>query len=125
MARILIVDDSGTSRMMAKMALAGERHELITANDGVEGVEKARLHLPDLILLDVVMPRMDGFEACRQLRTQDQMRDTPILLVTTRGEESNIERGYAAGCTDYVCKPFDPVELLTKVRTFLPRTDQP
>lgn len=125
MARILIVDDSGTSRMMAKMALAGERHDLITANDGVEALEKARRHHPDLILLDVVMPRMDGFEVCRQLRAEEEMRDTPILLVTTRGEESNVERGYAVGCTDYVCKPFDPAELLNKVRTFLPKAAQP
>lgn len=121
MSRILIVDDSGTSRMMAKMALAGERHELFTANDGMEGIEKADRLRPDLILLDVVMPRLDGFEVCRQLRTREEMREIPILLVTTRGEESNVERGYSVGCTDYVCKPFDPSELLNKVRTFLPK----
>jgi DNA-binding response OmpR family regulator len=65
------------------------------------------------------MPRMDGFETCRRLREREATRDTPILMVTTRGEEANIERGYESGCTDYICKPINPMELLAKVRTYL------
>jgi DNA-binding response OmpR family regulator len=117
--KILIVDDSGTSLLMAKMVLSQEAYELLTAKDGLEALQAAAAEPPDLVLLDVVMPRMDGFEACRQLRARAETHDTPILMVTTRGEEANIERGYESGCTDYICKPINPMELLAKVRTYL------
>lgn len=117
--KILIVDDSGTSLLMAKMALGQEPYEVQTARDGVEALAVALAYRPDLVLLDVVMPRMDGIEACRQLRARPEMEATPILMVTTRGEEGYIEEGYQAGCTDYICKPINPLELLTKVKTYL------
>ena len=107
--------------MMAQMALAGECFQLVTANDGVEALDQARRHHPDLILLDIIMPRMDGFEVCQRLRAEAETRETPILMITTRGEETNVERGYEVGCTDYICKPFIPAELLEKIRFFLPR----
>jgi DNA-binding response OmpR family regulator len=119
MNRILIVDDSSTSLLLAKMLLSQEPIEILTAKDGVEAVEQALSQSPDLILLDVVMPRMDGFEVCRELRAKDQTCNTPILMVTTRGEALHVEEGYRAGCTDYICKPFDPSELLTKVKSYL------
>ena len=121
--KVLIIDDSGTSLMMAKMVLSQEAYDIVTAKDGAEGVAKAVSHRPDLILLDVVMPRMDGFAACRELRARQETRETPILMVTTRGEEANVEQGYAAGCTDYICKPFNPMELLAKVKGYLPKVD--
>jgi DNA-binding response OmpR family regulator len=117
--RILVVDDSGTSIMMAKMILTQALFEVLTARDGAEGVQQAALHRPDLILLDVIMPRMDGFEALRQMRAQAETEKTPIVMVTTRGEENNVQKGYDCGCTDYICKPYDPVELLTKVKSYL------
>ena len=117
--KILIVDDSGTSVMMARMVLSQENYTVATARDGQEGVDVALVERPDLILMDVVMPRLDGFEATKLLRAQDETRETPILLVTTRGEEANVERGYLAGCTDYICKPFNAVELLAKVKNYL------
>ena len=117
--KILIVDDSGTSVMMARMVLSQENYPVATARDGQEGVDVALVERPDLILMDVVMPRLDGFEATKLLRAQDETRETPILLVTTRGEEANVERGYLAGCTDYICKPFNAVELLAKVKNYL------
>ena len=119
MNRILIVDDSGTSIMMAKMVLAQEPFEVLIARDGMEALEKAAAELPDLILLDVVMPKMDGFAACRELRARQPTRDTPILMITTRGEPLQVEEGYRAGCTDYICKPFNPIELLAKVKSYL------
>jgi len=117
--KILIVDDSGTSLLMARMALAQEPYELATATDGVEALAMASASRPDLVLLDIVMPRMDGFEACRQLRARPEMEATPILIVTTRGEESYIEEGYQCGCTDYICKPINPLELVAKVKSYL------
>ena len=117
--KILLVDDSGTALMMEKMVLSKEAFELVTAADGEEALEVARREAPDLILLDIVMPRMDGFEACRRLREMEETRDTPVIMVTTRGEAVNVERGYELGCTDYVTKPINGLELMTKVRDCL------
>ena len=96
-----------------------EPYELIVAKDGREAVDLALAERPDLILLDVVMPVMDGFEACKQLRAQEATRSTPIIMVTTRGEEEHMEVGFENGCTDYVTKPIDGLELLAKVRNCL------
>jgi DNA-binding response OmpR family regulator len=117
--KILVIDDSGTSQIMTRMLLASLEVSIETAKDGVEGLEQAEKVRPDLILLDIVMPRMDGFETCRQLRARDATRETPILIITTRGEEANVEKGFSLGCTDYICKPFNAVELLTKVKSYL------
>ena len=117
--KILLVDDSATTLFMEKMLLEGGPFDLITANNGREAVDKASVETPDLILLDVVMPEMDGFEACRALRAQETTAAIPIIMVTTRGEEAHMETGFAAGCNDYVTKPIDATELLTKVRNFL------
>lgn len=117
--KILLVDDSATTLFMEKMLLEGGPFDLITAKDGREAVDKALAESPDLILLDVVMPNMDGFEACRALRANGSTSETPIIMVTTRGEESQMETGFAAGCNDYVTKPINGTELLTKVRNFL------
>ncbi len=112
---ILVVDDSSTVLFAAKMILSA--YEIITASDGKEGVEKAIAEHPDLILLDVVMPKLDGFQACRMLR--EQLGETPIFMMTTRGEPHNIQNGYESGCTEYITKPFDGAELLARVRNFI------
>ena len=117
--KILLVDDSTTMIMMERMALAGTGYQLLAARDGEEAVKTARDQKPDLILLDVVMPKMDGFEVCRRLRAEDPTRDIPIIMVSTRGEEGNIEKGFDSGCTDYVLKPLNGMELLTKVKSLL------
>lgn len=117
---ILVVDDSRVALMTVEMILrrAG-RYELLLARDGLEAVELATTETPDLILMDVVMPRMTGVEACRQLRCQDHTRDIPIILVTTRGEASSVELGYESGCNDYVTKPINSMELLGKVEDLI------
>lgn len=117
--KILLVDDSTTTLFMEKMLLESSPFELLTAQDGREAVEKAHRERPDLILLDVIMPNMDGFETCRLLRADEATSQTPIIMVTTRGEESHMETGFAAGCNDYVTKPINGTELLTKVRNLL------
>ena len=89
---------------------------MITARDGREGVEKALVERPDLILMDVVMPTMTGLEACRVLRQNASTMRTPIILVTTRGESEGVEAGFASGCSDYVTKPINGLELLSKLR---------
>lgn len=117
--KILLVDDSNTILMMETMILRGDRYDLVTASDGEEAVERALAERPDLILLDVVMPKMGGFEACERLRAEDATKTTPIIMVTTRGEAQNVEKGFEVGCNDYVTKPINKVELLTKVGNYL------
>ena len=117
--KILLVDDSETVLMMEQMILKQDRYQLITARNGKEGVEKALKMRPDLILMDVVMPEMNGFEAVRCLRQQTATQSVPIVMVTTKAEAESMETGYQSGCSDYVTKPIDCTELLTKVRSIL------
>lgn len=117
--RILLVDDSETVLMLERMILKGGSYEVAMARDGREGVAKALALKPDLILMDVIMPEMDGIEAIRALRASSETRSIPILIVTTKGEEESMETGYLSGCSDYITKPIDSLELLTKIRSFL------
>jgi CheY-like chemotaxis protein len=117
--KILLVDDSATTHLWIRMILNKSDYDMVSARDGEEGVQRALAELPDLILMDVVMPRMDGFEACRRLRAHPATRPTPIVMVTTRAEAKNVEFGFNSGCSDYITKPIDGLELLSKVRSFL------
>lgn len=117
--KILVVDDSATALMITQALLRRGPYELLTATDGEQAVEVALVFRPDLILMDLVMPRMTGLEACERLRQHERTRHTPIILVTTRGEAENQLAGFERGCTDYVTKPIDGVELLSKVRACL------
>ncbi|HEX5746508.1 MAG TPA: response regulator [Archangium sp.] len=117
--KILLVDDSSTVLLLHRMMLAHCGYELVTARDGQEALDKASTERPDLIFLDVLMPRMDGFQTCRALRARAETRDVPIILVTTRGEPHYVRQGFESGCTDYITKPFDGEELLAKVRGHL------
>ena len=120
--KILLVDDSSTILMMEKFILRNDPYVLVTASDGEDAVRKAESERPDLILLDVIMPRMSGFEACRLIRDNEALQHIPIIMVTTRGEAANVETGWMVGCTDYITKPINAVELLAKVRSFLSDT---
>jgi len=118
--KILLVDDSATVVMMEKMILSKENYDLVIARNGREAVERALAEKPDLVLMDLVMPEMNGLEAVKAIRASGNgVASVPIIMVTTRGEEENIEAGYESGCTDYITKPFNTVELLTKLRSIL------
>jgi DNA-binding response OmpR family regulator len=117
--RILLVDDSPTAILWHRLILESDNYEILVASDGDEGVRLARAERPDLVLLDVVMPRMNGFEALRALRAAPELRATPILMVTTRSEMTNVMEGYESGCNEYITKPVDRAELLAKVRSCL------
>lgn len=117
--KILLVDDAETILMMERMILNKAGYELITAKDGQEAVTKATAERPDLILMDVVMPKMNGFEACKQLRGHDTTKTIPIIMVTTRGEAENVESGFESGCDDYITKPINGLEVLSKVKSAL------
>ena len=114
--KILVVDDSRTALFMVTTILRKERYELVTACDGEQALEMAAAEHPDLILMDVIMPRKTGFEACRELQRREDTKSIPVILVTTRGEGENVEAGFQSGCNDYVTKPINALELITKVR---------
>jgi EAL domain-containing protein (putative c-di-GMP-specific phosphodiesterase class I)/CheY-like chemotaxis protein len=117
--KVLLVDDSNTVLMMEKMILSKGPFELVVARDGMEAVAKSRTEQPDIILLDVMMPNLDGLSACAAIRAQAETAGIPIIMVTTRGEEHNIETAFRNGCTDYVTKPINGLELLTKLHNIL------
>jgi CheY-like chemotaxis protein len=122
--RILLVDDAKTSIMMEQMILSRGTYDFLTAQDGLEAVDIAVRERPDLILMDIMMPKMDGLEACRQLKERDETRNIPIIMVTTRGEPASVEKGFNSGCCDYVAKPINSNELLSKVRKHLGELEQ-
>ncbi len=117
--KILLVDDSKTSIFMERMILQKRGFELVTACNGEEAVRTAVEERPDLILMDVVMPKMNGFEAVKEIRQTNSIKTTPIIMVTTRGESDNVEVGFETGCNDYVTKPIDGTELLSKIDNLL------
>ena len=114
--KILVVDDSKTALFMVTTILKKEPYTLVTACDGQQALEVAVAEHPDLILMDVNMPRKTGFEACKELKQREDTKAIPVILVTTRGEGANVEAGYESGCSDYVTKPINAQELLAKVR---------
>jgi CheY-like chemotaxis protein len=117
---VLLVDDSNVSLMTGELVLRKiGQFEIRKAHDGEEAVEMATAEPPDLIVLDVVMPKMGGFDVCRALRAHPPTRGVPILMATTRGEAHNIEEGFAAGCNDYVTKPLNHTEVAEKLRGLL------
>ena len=117
--RILLADDSVTALTMHRMILAGAGYEMLTAQDGQEAIELATAEHPDLILMDVVMPRKTGFEATRILRKQETTKGIPVIMVTTRAEPKILEICFQCGCNDYINKPVDGAVLLAKVRSIL------
>lgn len=122
--KILIVDDSSTALMMERMILSKRTsYALVTATDGAEAVDKSKSETPDLILMDVVMPKMNGFEACQQIRKNEQTAHIPVVLVTTRGEQECVENGFESGCNDYITKPVNADELVMLVNSYLEAGD--
>jgi CheY-like chemotaxis protein len=117
--KILVVDDSSTARMLEQAALGRGQYDVVTAKDGEEAVEVAKKERPDLVLMDVMMPKMDGFAAVRALRAIEETRGIPVIMVTTRGEPVNVEAGFQSGCNDYVTKPVNTLELLSKVKNLI------
>ncbi len=118
-AKILLVDDSNTVLLMERMLLNNQGYALVTAKNGREGVEKALSEKPDLILMDVMMPELNGFDACKEIRSHPETSDIPIIMVTTKSEATNVQIGFASGCTDYITKPINGSELIAKVKTRL------
>jgi len=119
--RILIVEDEAALVALLRYNLEKEGYVVDEAGDGQEGLTKVAEAVPDLILLDWMLPQLSGLEVCRQLRRNPATRNVPIIMVTARGEESDRVRGLDVGADDYIAKPFSPGELLARVRAVLRR----
>jgi CheY-like chemotaxis protein len=117
---ILLVDDSSTMRVAHRIAISkNTNYNVVCASSGEEALEKAISNTPDLILMDVVMPGMDGLEVCRELRKNPRTMKLPIVLVSFRNGDQSIQDGYESGCTDYLLKPVQDGELFTVLNRYL------
>ena len=120
MATVLIVDDEPPIVELVRFTLEDERVRVVEAGDGLEALEVAKAELPDLIFLDVQMPRLNGFEVCRRLRLEPEFAKVKIVMLTAAGQAQDQARGRAAGADLYLTKPFSPLRLLTLVHSLLP-----
>ncbi len=123
--RILIVEDDRSLTGVLEYNLAQNDYQVLTARDGQEGLTRARADQPDLILLDVMLPRADGLDVCRALRAGRSTAEIPIIMLTARGEESDQIAGYRVGADDYVSKPFSVRILLERIRLLLKNKSRP
>jgi len=124
MARILIAEDEPDIRNLITFTLRFAGHEVIDTPNGFEAYEKAKEladsdEIPDLILMDVRMPRMTGYEACQHIKTHDKLKDIPVAFLSAKGQEAEVQQGYTAGAVAYIIKPFAPDQLTDKVKELL------
>ncbi|MFA6029033.1 MAG: response regulator [Elusimicrobiota bacterium] len=115
MTRILIIEDDFALAESLQALLKSKGYEVSFAPDGLQGLEMARKGRPDLILLDVLIPRVNGYEVCRQLRTEPKTKEIRIVMVTGLGTMRDVEKAFACGATDYIIKPFNTDRLLKKI----------
>ncbi|MEO5710026.1 MAG: response regulator [Nocardioidaceae bacterium] len=122
MARIVVADDDADIRDLVGFKLRQAGHDVETVEDGAAAVAAAQAVRPDLLILDVMMPGMGGLDATRALRLDPELARVPVILLTARAQESDIEQGFGAGADDYVVKPFSPRELASRVAAVLARS---
>ena len=118
-AKILVVDDEPSIRELAQLILENEGYNVITAASGVETIQKATVEMPDLVLLDVVMPGVSGLDTCRMLKGEARTRSIPVIMFTVLGRENDRKQAEEAGCDGYFVKPFSPDSLLEEVKKHL------
>jgi DNA-binding response OmpR family regulator len=121
-ATVLVVDDDPVILKLLEVNFEMEGFQVVRAADGAEGLERAREVRPDIVVLDVMMPRMTGYEVAKALREDAGTAHIPIIFVTARAQSSDVERGMELGVDDYVTKPFDPLDLIARVNTLLARS---
>ena len=124
MSKILVVEDDTDICELIAFRLVRMGHEVVTEHDGEGGLAAARSELPDLVVLDWMMPRLTGLEVCVALRDDPQLARVPIILLTSNAQEADVQRGFAAGADDYIVKPFSPRELASRVDALLDRSSR-
>ena len=117
--KILLVEDESVLLNMVKMRLEANNYEVISAFDGQEGLEKARKERPDLIILDLMLPKLDGYKVCRMLKFDEKYKKIPIIMFTARAQQSDEEMGFEVGANAYITKPFEPQVLLAKIKELI------
>ena len=124
MTKVLVIDDEAPIRLLCRVNLEAEKMDVLEAPDGPTGLEKARQEQPDVVLLDVMMPGLDGWRVAEELLDDDRTASIPIVFLTARAELRDRARGLDLGGVDYVTKPFNPVELAPLVRDLLQRVER-
>jgi len=119
MAKILFAEDEPDIRELIAFTLRFAGHEPIATRDGAEALQAAQTGDMDLILLDVRMPHLTGYEVCEQIKADERLRDIPVVFLSAKGQESEIENGYQVGAQDYILKPFSPDQLISRVQQIL------
>ena len=120
--RILVVEDQADNMQILRDLLTSAGYEMIEAKDGVEGVKAAAAHRPDLILMDIQLPLLDGYEATRRIKADPALRAIPIIVVTSYSLSGDEAKARAAGCDDFVPKPYSRRQLMAKIRKYLPNS---
>jgi CheY-like chemotaxis protein len=115
MKKLLMADDESGVRSLVRMTLESDDYEILEASDGNQALELAREHQPDLLLLDVAMPGMSGFDVCRLLKEDPETQQIKVIMLTARAQQMDVEEGQKSGADDYFTKPFSPVALMRKV----------
>jgi two-component system, OmpR family, alkaline phosphatase synthesis response regulator PhoP len=117
--RILVVDDEIYIVHILDFSLGMEGYEVITALDGEQALEKARADKPDLIVLDIMMPKLDGYETCKILKAEPETKDIPVILLSAKGRNVDQKIGFEVGADDYITKPFSPRKLVERINAIL------
>ena len=119
MAKILIADDERDIRDLITFTLRFAGHEVIPTSNGEDAYHTAVKEIPDLILLDVRMPKMTGYEACQHIKADENTKDIPVIFLSAKGQESEVQTGIEAGADEYILKPFSPDQLTARIKTIL------
>ncbi len=119
MGKVLVVDDEVYILHILDFSLGAEGFEVITANNGELAIEKAKQEKPNLIVLDVMMPVLDGYETCRRLKREAETKNIPVVLLTAKGRDVDKRLGYEVGAVDYIIKPFSPGRLIERIEEIL------
>jgi DNA-binding response OmpR family regulator len=121
-ASVLIVDDDPVVRRMLQLSFESEGFDVSTASDGLEGLEAMRRDKPNVVVLDIMMPKLDGMRVMNELQDDDDLRGMPVILLSAKATSLDIDLGLKAGASDYVTKPCDPIDLVDRVRSLLAKT---
>jgi DNA-binding response OmpR family regulator len=119
--KILVVDDEVYIVHILDFSLRMEGYEVVTALDGEQALEKVESEHPDLVVLDIMMPKLDGYDTCKRLKANAETRDIPIILLSAKGRNVDQRMGFEAGANDYITKPFSPRKLVEKINSMLPQ----
>ena len=119
---VLIVDDDPVVRRMLQLSFESEGFDVSTAGDGLEGLEAMRSGKPDVVILDIMMPKLDGMRVMNEVNGDDKLRGTPVILLSAKATSLDVDLGLKAGAADYITKPVDPIDLVDRVRSVLAKT---